>query len=171
MAKSFYRAYRRAYMKLMILQSNILKLCEVGSPPSSCPDSREVDPSAKSRLTDWDPQLHAGFERAQPDMSKLRVARDSSRKVRQTCTETNENCKCTPRSSGSYPGLETSGNKELCRIMVANRALTALTVGCSLLSAQDRRIFSNKCQSMKLLEGQNVGRTGVEVALREARAR
>ena len=58
--------------------------------------------------------------------------------------------------------------------MVANRALTALTVGCSLLSfadAQDRRIFSNKCQSMKLLEGQNVGRTGVEVALREARAR
>ena len=59
--------------------------------------------------------------------------------------------------------------------MVANRALTALTVGCSLLSfadAQDRRIFSNKCHGMKLLEGQNVGRTGgLEVALREARAR
>ena len=58
-------------------------------------------------------------------MSNLRVARDSSHKVKQTCTETNENCKCTPRSSGSYPGLETSGNcmdtlgfKELCVIMV-----------------------------------------------------
>ena len=59
-------------------------------------------------------------------MSNLRVARVSSHKVKQTCIETNENCKCTPRSSGSYPGLETSGNcmytlgfKELCFIMVA----------------------------------------------------
>ena len=58
-------------------------------------------------------------------MSNLRVARDSSHKVKQTCTETNENCKCTPCSSGCYPGLETSGNcmhtlgfKELCLIMV-----------------------------------------------------
>ena len=50
------------------------------------------------------------FEGAQPDMSNLRLARDSSNKVKQTCTETNENCKCTPRSSGSYQSLETSGN-------------------------------------------------------------
>ena len=72
-------------------------------------------------------------------MTNLRVARDSSHKVKQTCTETNQNCKYTPRSSGSYPGLERSGNcmytlgfKELCLIMVANRTslvLAAAQVG------------------------------------------
>ena len=77
-------------------------------------------------------------------MSNLRVARDSSHKVKQTCTETNENCKRTPRSSGSYPGLETIGNcmhtlgfKELCLIMVANRTLT---IGCRLLSFGDAKV-------------------------------
>ena len=77
-------------------------------------------------------------------MSNLCVARDSLHKVKQTCTETNENCKCTPCSSGSYPGLETSANctytlgfKELCLIMVANRTLT---IGCSLLSFGDAQV-------------------------------
>ena len=78
-------------------------------------------------------------------MSNLCVARDSLHKVKQTCTETNENCKCTPCSSGSYPGLETStgncmytlGFKELCLIMVANRTLT---IGCSLLSFGDAQV-------------------------------
>ena len=82
--------------------------------------------------------------------------------------------------------MYTLGFKELCLIMVANRTLT---IGCSLLSFGDaqvgvhgwrfvnysqalRKIFSNRCQSMKLLEGQNLGCTrGLEVALREARAR
>ena len=69
-------------------------------------------------------------------MSNLRVARDSSHKVKQTCTGTNDNCKRTPRSSGRYPGFETSGNcmytlgfKELCLIMVANR--TSLLVAAA----------------------------------------
>ena len=77
-------------------------------------------------------------------MSNLCVARDSSHKVKQRCTETNEDCNCTPRSSGSYPGLDTSGNstytlgfKELCLIMVANRTLT---IGCSLLSFGDAQV-------------------------------
>ena len=82
--------------------------------------------------------------------------------------------------------MYTLGFKELCLIMVANRTLT---IGCSLLSFGDaqvgvhgwrfvnysqalRKIFSNRCQSMKLLEGQNLGFTrGLEVALREACAR
>ena len=81
--------------------------------------------------------------------------------------------------------MYTLGFKELCLIMVANRTLT---IGCSLsfgdaqvgvhgwrfvnYSQALRKIFSNRCQSMKLLEGQNLGFTrGLEVALREARAR
>ena len=98
-------------------------------------------------------------------MSNLRVARDSSHKMKQMCTETNESCKCTPRSSGSYPGLETSGNcmytlgfKELCLIMVANRTLT---IACS------RTGWGSRLTNCKLLPFTR----GLEVALREARAR
>ena len=73
-------------------------------------------------------------------MSNLCVARDSLHKVEQTCTETNENCKCTPCSSGSYPGLETSANCMYTlgfKVMVANRTLT---IGCSLFSFGDAQV-------------------------------
>ena len=61
-------------------------------------------------------------------MSNLCVARDSLHKVKQTCTETNENC-------GNC--MYTLGVKELCLIMVANRTLT---IGCSLLSFGDAQV-------------------------------
>ena len=81
-------------------------------------------------------------------MSNLCVARDSSHKVKQRCTETNEDLNCTPRSSGSYPGLETSGNSTYT---LGFKELWWLQTAPSLLVAASS--------------------PGLEVALREARAR